>query len=174
MTNYRRYRVAGGSYFFTVNLAERNRTLLTEHLDILRDSLRMVMAAHPFKIDAMVVLPDHLHAIWTLPDEDHDFSLRWRQIKSGFSRALDKEERVSQSRASKQERGIWQRRFWEHVIRDETDFERHVDYIHYNPVKHGYVQRAMDWPHSSFHRYVQQGILPLGWAGAGCLGMELG
>ena len=165
MTDYRRYRVKGGTYFFTVNLAERKRKLLTEHIDALREAFRTVKQAHPFQMDAVVVLPDHLHTIWTLPEGDDDFSLRWRQIKSAFSREIEQGERVSKSRARKQERGIWQRRFWEHALRDESDFARHVAYIHFNPVKHGHVASVADWPHSSFHRYVQLGICPLDWAG---------
>jgi putative transposase len=165
MTDYRRYRVKGGTYFFTVNLAERKRRLLTEHVGILRDAFRTVKQAHPFQLDAIVILPDHLHTLWTLPEGDDDFSLRWRQIKSAFSRAIEKGERVSLSRQVKQERGIWQRRFWEHAIRDDNDFARHVDYIHFNPVKHGYVTRVVDWPYSSFHRYVRLGICPLDWVG---------
>jgi len=167
MTDYLRYRIDGGIYFFTVNLAERNRTLLIERIDTLREAFRVVKEAHPFKIDAIVILPDHLHTIWTLPDGDHDFSQRWRQVKSAFSREIAKEERVSRNRLRKQERGIWQRRFWEHAIRDEEDFRRHVDYIHFNPVKHGYVQKVADWPYSSFHQYVHLGILPVDWAGLG-------
>ena len=165
MTNYRRYRIDGGTYFFTVNLAERQRSLLTERIDTLREAFREVKNAHPFVIDAAVILPEHLHTIWTLPQGDNDFSLRWRQIKSSFSRAIEKDERISNSRLRKQERGVWQRRFWEHAIRDEEDFNRHIDYIHINPVKHGYVQRAVDWQFSSFHRYVKLGILPADWAG---------
>jgi putative transposase len=165
MTNYRRYRLDGGTYFFTVNLAERQRNLLTERIDSLRDAFRVVKNAHPFAIDAIVILPEHLHTIWTLPQGDDDFSLRWRQIKSAFSRTIEKDERISNSRLRKQERGVWQQRFWEHAIRDEEDFNRHVDYIHINPVKHGYVQRAADWQFSSFHRYVKLGILPADWAG---------
>ena len=133
MTDYRRYRINGGTYFFTVNLAERKRTLLIDHIDNLREAFRVVKEAHPFKIDAMVILPDQLHTIWTLPDDDHNFSQRWRQIKSAFSQEIAKEERISKSRLRKQERGIWQQPFWEHVIRDEEDFNRHVDYIHINP-----------------------------------------
>lgn len=125
------------------------------------------MVAHPFKIEAVVVLPDHLHTIWTLPEGDTDFSLRWRQTKAAFSRGLAKDERISASRARKQERGIWQRRFWEHAIWDSNDFQRHVDYIHYNPVKHGYVGQVTDWPYLSFHRFVRLGHLPVDWAGAG-------
>jgi len=106
-----------------------------------------------------------LHAIWQLPEADADFSLRWNLIKGGFSRGLPSVEARSQSKISKREKGIWQRRYWEHAVRDETDLERHVDYIHFNPVKHGLVSQVCDWPHSSFHRYVEQGDLPLDWGG---------
>lgn len=167
MTDYRRCRVEGGTYFFTVNLAERDRCLLTENIGALRQAFRVVKEAHPFQIDAVVILPDHLHAVFTLPHGDAEFSMRWRQIKSGFSRTIEKGERISKSRICRHERGIWQRRFWEHVIRDENDFVRHVDYVHYNPVKHGYVQPVSDWPYSSFHRYVRLGIYPASWAGIG-------
>jgi len=165
MTNYRRNFIPGGSFFFTVNLAERRLRLLTDHIDLLREAFRHVRRRHPSEIDAIVVLPDHLHAIWTLPGDDADFALRWRLIKSTFSYGLHRGERVSKSRAAKSERGIWQRRYWEHTLRDETDFARHADYIHYNPVKHGHVRRDRDWPPSSFHRMVRLGIYPLDWAG---------
>jgi putative transposase len=165
MTNYRRNFLPGGSYFFTVNLAERRLRLLTEHIELLRAAFGYVRARHPFTVEATVVLPDHLHAIWTLPQGDADFALRWRLIKTAFSRGLPGGECVSRSRSGKGERGIWQRRYWEHTLRDEGDFERHVDYIHYNPVKHGHVHRAKDWPHSSFHRMVRLGIYPEDWAG---------
>ncbi|MDO9163639.1 MAG: transposase [Methylococcaceae bacterium] len=165
MTDYRRYRVSGGTYFFTVNLADRKRTLLTENIVLLRNAFREVKIAHPFHVDAVVIMPEHLHTIWTLPEGDDDFSLRWRQIKSAFSRKIETGERISKSRTRKQERGIWQRRFWEHAIRDESDFARHIDYIHFNPVKHGYVKQAVDWPYSSFHRYVQLGICARNWCG---------
>src|SRR5882757_10136592 len=125
MTGYRRNFIAGGSFFFTVNLAERRPQLLTKYIDELRNAFREVRRRHPFTIDAMVVLPDHLHAAWTLPEGDADFALRWRQIKSAFSRSLPAGERISGSRAAKGERGIWQRRYWEHTIRDERDFSRH-------------------------------------------------
>jgi putative transposase len=157
---YRRATVAGGTYFFTVNLAERKRTLLVDHVDILRGVIRKVKAKHPFDIDAMVILPDHLHAIWTMPEKDRDYPTRWMLIKAGFSRCLPKVERRSPSRMKKGERGIWQRRYWEHLIRDDRDYEKHVDYIHYNPVKHGNVKRASDWPHSSIHRYIASDLLP--------------
>jgi putative transposase len=167
MTNYRRNFVPGASYFYTVNLVDRQTRLLTENIGLLRRAFRYARARHPFAIEAIVVLPDHLHAIWTLPDGDADFALRWRLIKSTFSRALPRDERISASRITKGERGIWQRRYWEHTLRDERDFARHADYIHYNPVKHGRASRVMDWPYSSFHRMVRLGIYPKDWGGDG-------
>ena len=164
MTAYRRYRLKGGCYFFTVALAERRGSLLTDNIQGLRTAFREVKQAHPFEIEAIVILPDHLHCIWTLPEGDDDFSTRWRQIKAAFSRQLPKTERCSKSRCNKGERGIWQRRFWEHAIRDEVDYQRHADYIHYNPIKHGYVIRAVDWPYSSFHRLVKLGVYSNDWA----------
>jgi len=165
MTNYRRNFVPGGSYFFTVNLADRRSRLLAENIDLLRPAFCYTRERHPFTIDAIVVLPDHLHAIWSLPEGDCDFALRWRLIKSAFSRELPAGEHVSESRAAKGERGIWQRRYWEHTLRDEADLTRHVDYIHFNPVKHRHVSRVRDWPYSSFHRMVRLGICPADWAG---------
>jgi putative transposase len=162
---YRRVKISGASYFFTVNLAERNSHLLVTHVDLLRESVRHVKTTHPFMIDAMVIMPNHLHALWTLPEHDGDYSTRWGLIKSGFSRQIPATERVSNSRQRKGERGVWQRRFWEHLIRDDADYENHVDYIHYNPVKHGYVKRACDWQHSSIHRYIKSGILNEHWGG---------
>ena len=150
---YRRVYVEGGCYFFTVNLADRREDLLTRHIDVLRDSVAEVKRRHPFDIDAMVILPDHLHAIWTLPKGDSDYSKRWTLIKSGFSRQLPKGEHINKSRYQKGERGIWQRRFWEHLIRDEEDYLKHIEYIHNNPVKHGYVGNPKDWPHSSIHKF---------------------
>src|SRR4051794_2928283 len=122
MTNYRRNVVPGGCYFFTVNLQDRGLRLLTQHIDLLRVAFRDTRSRHPFTIDAIVILPDHLHTIWTLPEGDADFALRWRLVKSAFSRALPRAERVSGSRAAKGERSVWQRRYWEHTIRDEHDF----------------------------------------------------
>jgi putative transposase len=165
MTNYRRNFLDGGSYFFTVNLAERHSRLLTDHVGLLRAAFRYTRTRHPFSVDAIVVLPDHLHAIWTLPPGDADYTLRWRLIKTYFSRNLAMGERRSRSRTTKGERGIWQRRYWEHTLRDERDYARHVDYIHINPVKHGHVERVADWPYSSFHRFVRLGIYPSGWSG---------
>ena len=109
-------------------------------------------------------MPDHLHTIWTLPENDADFSIRWNMLKGQFSGSITKTEYISTSRSKRGERGIWQRRFWSHLITSQTDYNRHVDYIHWNPIKHGSVKNLADWPHSSFHRYVAEGIYPLDWA----------
>jgi putative transposase len=164
VTNYRRNFVPGGSFFFTVNLADRRSRLLTNRVGLLREAFRYVRARHPFTLDAIVVLPDHLHAIWTLPPRDADYAMRWRLVKAVFSRGIDEGERISASRERKGERGIWQRRYWEHTLQDERDFERHCDYIHFNPVKHGHVRATGEWPHSSFQRFVKLGIYPADWA----------
>jgi len=166
MSQYTRSHVPGGTFFFTVALLERKRSLLVDHIEDLRESFRLVRAKHPFDIDAIVILPDHLHCIWTLPPHDHDFSMRWRLIKTRFGNCITADERLSRRRTSKGERGIWQRRFWEHTIRDDADYAAHVDYIHFNPVKHGHVRRVIDWPHSSFHRFVASGQMPADWAAA--------
>ena len=163
MTNYRRTFIPGATYFFTVNLADRRKTLLIDHIDLLREAVRYTQRRHPFVINAMVVMPDHLHAIWTLPSDDADFPIRWRLIKTWFSRNLPLGEHRRASRVDKGERGIWQRRYWEHLIRDEVDFARHVDYTHWNPVKHRHVARAKDWPYSTFHRFVHDGVLAEDW-----------
>jgi len=167
LTDYRRLRVAGGTYFFTVNLAERGSDLLVREVRILRAVVGRVRAAYPFGIEAWVVLPDHSHAVWTLPDGDADFSTRWGLIKRGFSLGVGRGERVSASRRGKGERGVWQWRFWEHAIRDERDFAAHVDYVHFNPVKHGFVAHAGDWPYSTFRRAVRLGVYPADWGGRG-------
>ena len=164
MTDYRRNRIAGGTYFFTVNLYDRHSRLLVDKIDILRDAVRNARSRRPFHIDAWVVLPEHMHCLWTLPEGDHDFSVRWQAIKTGFSRQIPPGELRSASRHEKAERGIWQRRFWEHTIRDERDYTAHMDYIHFNPVKHGLVGNVSDWPYSSFHRMVRLGVYPEGWA----------
>jgi putative transposase len=165
MPDYRRYRVPGGTYFFTVNLLERYpNDLLLGHHDILRFAVEKTRTIWPFHIDAWVLLPDHLHCVWTLPCGDDDFSNRWRRIKQEFSKALPKTERRSEVRIARGESGIWQRRFWEHAIRDDADYAAHVDYCHINPVKHGYVEQVADWPYSSFHRFVKHGIVPSNWA----------
>lgn len=166
MPRYIRAFVPGGTFFFTVATLERRRGLLIKHVDLLRRAFAKEQARRPFRIDAIVVLPDHLHCIWTLPPGDADFSSRWHAVKSAFSRGIPEGERLSERRSAKGERGIWQRRFWEHLIRDEQDFERHADYIHYNPVKHGYVRSPGDWTHSSFTRFVEAGLYPADWAAA--------
>ena len=165
MPNYRRAFVPGGCWFFTVNLFDRREMLLTKNVDRLREATRWTRERYPFHIDAFVVLPDHLHAVWTLPPDDADFSVRWRMIKTRFAQSIPRQERLSAVRLAKGERGIWQRRFWEHLIRDEIDYTRHVEYCYINPMKHGHVRRVQDWPHSSFHRDVDAGIVPLDWAG---------
>jgi putative transposase len=162
--NYRRAKTEGGTYFFTVTLADRRKSTLVEHVDLLRSATRLVKERHPFTIDAIVIMPEHLHTIWTLPEGDKDYPTRWALIKAGFSRALPKDEAISESRLAKGERGIWQRRYWEHQIRDDDDFARHVDYIHFNPVKHGHVASPIDWLYSSIHRFVSAGILAADWA----------
>ena len=164
MVNYRRNFLPGGTFFFTVTLADRRSNLLVDHIDKLRVALRTARRERPFAIDAVVILPEHLHAILTLPSDDADFSGRWRRIKGHFASALLGSS-VELARRPNGDLALWQRRFWEHTIRDENDFARHIDYIHFNPVKHALVRRVCDWPHSSFHLYVREGVLPLDWAG---------
>ena len=164
MSNYRRADVKGGIFFFTVVLADRSSNLLVAEIGRLRKTYRTVQERHPFETIAICILPDHIHALWALPEGDRDFAGRWSRIKSGFSRGIDTQAR-SQSKIRKREKGIWQRRYWEHTIRDEADLERHVDYIHFNPVKHGHAMRVSDWPHSSFHRFVARGLLAPDWGG---------
>ena len=164
---YRRARVRGATYFFTANLADRSSDALVRNIGLLRESMATVKASHPFSLVAMVVLPDHLHTIWRLPENDSDYSLRWSLLKAGFSRRMDKTEPIAPSRALKRERGLWQRRFWEHQIRDEDDLARHIDYIHYNPVKHGWSDSPVTWPHTTLHGYIARGLLPKNWGGCG-------
>ena len=164
MVRYRRNIVPGGMFFFTVTLADRRSSVLVEHISALRGAFRIARAERPFSIDAIVVLPDHLHVIMTLPPDDVNFSGRWRRIKGHFSTQLIAAG-VALRRHPNGELALWQRRFWEHTIRDDGDFARHVEYIHFNPIKHGLVSRVRDWPHSSFHAYVRQGQLPEDWAG---------
>jgi putative transposase len=164
MSRYRRAKIEGGVFFFTVTLADRSSDLLVRHIDRLRRVHKSAQESHPFRAIAICVLPDHLHAIWSLPPNDADFPLRWSVIKSRFSRELPTSAERSLSKIAKRDNGIWQRRYWEHAVRDDTDLARHIDYIHFNPVKHGYVSRVGDWPHSSFARYVTRGILPADWA----------
>jgi putative transposase len=135
-----------------------------DQIDRLRHVYGTVQRRYPFETIAICILPDHLHAVWSFPENDADFSSRWNLIKGGFSRGLDARAR-STSKILKREKGIWQRRYWEHAIRDDADFERHIDYVHFNPVKHRHVNRVRDWAYSSFHRYVEQGILAADWGG---------
>lgn len=147
MSAYRRLYIPGGTYFFTVNLADRSRRLLVDNVEALRQSWREVEQAHAFSTLAAVVLPDHLHVVWTLPPGDADFSTRLRLLKSGFTRRL----RASGLIAPNEK--IWQNRFWEHAIRDDRDLENHINYVHFNPVKHGHVAEIPDWPYSTWKRY---------------------
>jgi putative transposase len=167
---YRRTTATGCTYFFTVNLAERNKTLLVDHIDVLRNSINQVKRQHPFKLGAMVVLPDHLHAMLTLPEDDKNYPTRWRLIKAGLSREISKLERITNyelritnGRSRKGGRGIWQRRYWEHLILGDNDYENHVDYIHFNPLKLGYVTQATDWLFSTIHDFIKRGLLSPSW-----------
>ncbi len=159
MSTYRRFRIPGATYFFTANLADRGSTLLVDRIDMLREAFSQTRAERPFEVNAIVVLPDHLHAVWTLPPGDTDYSTRWRLIKARFAHDVGIEMPRSRSKRAKAERGIWQRRFWEHCIRDEADYRAHVAYCWTNPVKHGYVERAVAWPHSSIHRDIKRGLV---------------
>ena len=174
MSHYRRPHLAGASYFFTVALADRRSDLLVSHIDELRQAYRHVQSQYPFSTVAICVLPDHLHAIWRMPADSGDFSLRWRLLKTYFSRHFPTAVDRSSSKIRQGEKGIWQRRYWEHQLRDDDDLQRHVDYIHFNPVKHGLVSRACDWPYSSFHRYVARGWLPADWGIAAQVQGEFG
>ena len=171
MPDYRRAYVPGGTYFFTVKTLDRQPVLTQERFrTALRQAIIEVRSMLPFESIAWVLLPDHLHTIWRLPETDADFSLRWSLIKQRVTRQFTDgtiAAPVTRSRQNRREGAIWQRRFWEHLIRDDTDLERHVDYIHYNPVKHGYVPRVADWPYSTFHRYVRRGVYPADWATGG-------
>jgi len=168
MPNYRRIRLPGASHFFTVTLADRSSPLLIDHVDDLRRAYAETMRDTPVHCDAMVILPDHLHAVWTLPPGDSGYSERWRKIKHWFTRMVGRfahPTHLSPSKRAKRERGLWQRRFWEHTIRDETDFHRRVTYCWGNPVKHGLVSRPVDWPYSSLHRDIRAGHVGPEWAG---------
>ncbi|HEV2614846.1 MAG TPA: transposase [Gammaproteobacteria bacterium] len=162
MVNYRRIYVKSGCYFFTVTVKDRTTKILIENIDLLRSSMRQVQQESFFEIKAIVVLPDHLHCIWQLPENDSNYPRRWQKIKSYFTRKV-REKGIKLFKNYRGEYALWQKRYWEHAIRDEVDFENHVNYIHYNPVKHGYVKNVCDWPYSSFHNFVKQGLLPADW-----------
>lgn len=168
MPEYRRARIAGGTYFFTVNTLHRLPVLVNDDVRVaLRRGIEKTRETRPFIIDAWVLLPDHLHCVWTLPAGDADFAVRWAIIKRQVGRTCAAryvdQGAFNASRARRKESGLWQRRYWEHLIRDEDDYRRHVDYIHWNPVKHGYVKKASDWPYSTFYRYVKAGVYELEW-----------
>ena len=152
MPNYRRLRVPGATWFFTVNLARCGASALTDHIDLLREAYRVTAAEHPIRCDAMVVLPDHIHAVWTLPPGDADFSRRWQKIKARFTHATGLRGLQSRSMAEKREAGLWQRRFWDHLIRSPEEERRAVAHCLADPVRHGLVTRAEDWPFSTIHR----------------------
>jgi putative transposase len=164
MVKYRRNWLEGGTFFFTLALADRRSAALVENVSALRLAFHVTRGERPFAVDAIVILPDQVHAIFTLPHGDADFAGRWRRIKGHFSSSLIATGQAK-GRHANGKLALWQRRYWEHTIRDEKDLARHTDYIHYNPVKHGLVARVRDWPHSSFHLYVRRGILPEDWAG---------
>ncbi|HEY9032846.1 MAG TPA: transposase [Pseudomonadales bacterium] len=164
MSRYIRCRQAGGRFFFTV-VAEQRRPIFTNAAfrQALHDSIVTLRRQQAFEVNAWVLLPDHMHCIWTLPENDTDYSSRWGKIKAGVSKRIGAV--VTARPGRRYESGIWQRRFWEHRIRDDSDYQRHMDYLLFNPVKHGLVARVADWPYSSFHRLVRDGVYPLDWAG---------
>jgi len=169
MSKYARSWVPGGTFFFTLVTASRKKVFASPaHRRSLREAFRQVLAERPVETVAFVLLPEHLHCIWTLPEGDAGYSIRWKLIKERFSKAFlshgGKEAKQSDSKTQRGERGVWQRRFWEHTVRDEVDLERLCDYIHYNPVKHGLVKCPYEWPHSTFHRFVDHGLYPRDWA----------
>lgn len=174
MPDYRRNRVPGGTYFFTVCLADRRSNLLVTQIDTLRTAVRKVRAQRPFHIDAWVILPDHMHCLWTLPEGDADFPGRWREIKKAFSKQIPLDEFRTPVMAERGERGIWQRRYWEHTIVDDRDYAAHMDYTHFNPVKHGLVSHAANWPLSTFHSCVKRGLYPDTWQGGSDDALEVG
>ena len=171
---YRRAFIPGGSFFFTVVTEKRQPLFVSAGtVKVLRMAFRAVRATRPFEVDAMVVLPDHLHCIWTLPPGDADFATRWRLIKTWFTKHCDPvlSTEPNRARRAKREQALWQHRYWEHALRDEADFTRHVEYIHFNPVKHGLASSAMEWPYSSFRRYVKAGVCLPDW-GQGAMDFE--
>ncbi|MDP1604902.1 MAG: transposase [Legionella sp.] len=163
MVNYRRDFTAGATYFFTLTLQNRDSNYLTQYIDLLGEAFRHVRKKAHFTTHAIAVLPEHLHVVWELPRDDCSYSLRWRLIKTRFTQEINKKNFMSKN--NRGEFDLWQKRFWEHRIRDENDLQKHIDYIHYNPVKHGHVVAPVDWPHSSIHRYIKEGILQVDWGG---------
>jgi putative transposase len=172
MSHYRRFLVPGGTYFFTLALEDRRNATLVEQISRLRHAWREVSRKLPFETLAVCVMPEHLHTIWTLPVGDHSFSERLRQIKFLFSTGLPENGARSESKKKKREKGIWQRRFWEHAVQNEEELERLVKYVYFNPVKHGWVESVKDWRFSSFHRDVKTGVFDLNWGGTEVLTMK--
>ncbi|SDH85648.1 putative transposase [Pseudomonas flavescens] len=167
MPGYRRAFRSGATWFFTVALLRRgDNDLLLRHIDELRHAIRRVHRLHPFGIDAWVVLPEHMHCVWTLPPGDHARPLRWRLIKRFFCSALPADTYRAMLRLPRAQRGVWQRCYCEHRIRNEEEFRWHVDYVHNNPLRHGLVRQVRDWPHSTFHRDVRNGLYSPDWAGS--------
>ncbi|STX28479.1 Transposase and inactivated derivatives [Legionella beliardensis] len=162
MVNYRRSTAPGGVFFFTVTLQDRKSNLLVENIHLLREAIGKVRTEQFFQIKAYVILPEHLHMIWQLPIGDSDYSQRWKKIKTLFAKSLHKSG-LPLIKTKHNEFCLWQRRFWEHTIKDEADFINHVNYIHYNPIKHGLVKSLHHWPYSSFHHYVKKGIISKNW-----------
>lgn len=168
MPEYRRVKVNGGCFFFTVVTFHRRPFLTDEKVrGLLHDAWINTRNRFPFTTEAICLLPDHIHCIWQLPENDTDYSVRWKEIKrlftKGYLQQIGPGDERNDSHIKKGEAGIWQRRFWEHTIRDQEDFNRHVEYIHYNPVKHGLVNQVLDWPWSSFHRYIKMGVYDQDW-----------
>lgn len=168
MSKYIRSYTQGAFYFFTLVSYNRRKIFCNEDfLQAFKNSIRQIQHQYPFEIIAWMQLPDHLHCIWKMPENDADYSMRWSQIKRLTTQACPQYQlsidELSHSKVKRYEKGIWQRRFFEHQIRDEADFVKHMDYLHYNPVKHGLVETVSDWPYSSFHRYVNQGYYAEDW-----------
>ena len=171
---YRRAFVPDGSFFFTAVTEQRQPLFASAYaVGLSRTAFRAVRSTRPFEVDAIVVLPDHLHCIWTLPPGDADFATRWWLIKTCFAKHCDPALRAEPHRArkAKREQALWQHRYWEHALRDEADVIRHVAYVHFNPVKHGLVSSAIEWSYSSFRRYVSAGVYPADW-GLGAIDFE--
>ncbi len=179
MSNYRRANAKGGTYFFTLVTYRRQRFLCDENIRYaLRNAIQNTRLTHPFKIDGWVLLPDHLHCILTLPPDDADFGVRWAMIKRYVTKQcgpdLQRDDWMNDSKRRRKESTLWQRRFWEHQIHDDRDYEIHMDYLHFNPVKHGYVTSTKNWPHSTFHRYVCAGVYSENWGGESVMAIDEG
>ncbi|MGD2181334.1 REP-associated tyrosine transposase [Lusitaniella coriacea] len=177
MPNYRRPQTSGGTYFITQVTHQRDKWLCKDiGRQALREAILKIKSKHPFLIDAFVLLPEHFHCLFTLPPKDRDLSVRLRLIKTHVTKhhgkRIDIKREISHSRRQRKEQNLWQRRFWEHLIRDEQDFNRHCDYIHYNPVHHGLCNSPQDWAFSTVHRFIREGVYPPGWGGNGEMVVE--